>query len=330
MQERRVLPRALFPAPLPRRVSARPAVRRRAAAEHPRPGPGAAALRGGNVAQGAGAAAAQEPGLHRADRVAAAAVPRGADRPYPRDPRAVFASSRRSLAVVLHEMSLQDAQVDVGEIILETYPRVLDRLLAETRGAPPSCFASVSLEALTQDPAAEMRRIWHQLKLPGPEASLAAIDGYLSAVRGIARATTPSATTICPRWRRAGTGSWTCSRRDPADTFRRARSRAPHHSYGWTGAIMILARLACPACAPVSAAASCHAGDQRGGSRQGRRDGTRDAGQAHERFFHRAGNGTRFGLWMVHAPAAGRAARCASKASLAGPGAAATATTATP
>ena len=35
-----------------------------------------------------------------------------------------------------------------------------------------------------QDPAAEMRRIWHQPELPDPEASLATIRDNMLTIRG--------------------------------------------------------------------------------------------------------------------------------------------------
>ena len=100
-----------------------------------------------------------------------------------RNPRDVFASNRRALEVVLAELALQ--RLPEGELdrtILETYPRVMERLEADCRDLPDARFVDVAFETLVQDPEAEMRRVWDRLALPRREESLAAIGRYVASI----------------------------------------------------------------------------------------------------------------------------------------------------
>ncbi|MBM9595188.1 sulfotransferase family protein [Roseitranquillus sediminis] len=100
-----------------------------------------------------------------------------------RDPRDVFASNRRTLRTVLGELALQRVPEDeIEATILETYPRVMERLMGETRDLPAARFADVAFDALVADPLSELRRIWQRLALPDEVESLDLIKRYLGSV----------------------------------------------------------------------------------------------------------------------------------------------------
>ena len=122
-----------------------------------------------------------------------------------RDPCAVFASARRSVRTVLRELALQswdDGEVD--EAILRAYPPMMEALMRDARDLPPGRLAHVSFEALLTDPLGELEAVWAALGLPEPEASLAAVEGYLATVEGYRQ--NPNALT--PAERRAVRRRW--------------------------------------------------------------------------------------------------------------------------
>ena len=89
-----------------------------------------------------------------------------------RDPVEVFASARRAFRITLDEMALQDPSgVDVDAVILDTYPKVMAGLRRASASLPPDVFAETSLDELTSAPGPALRRLWHQLDLPGGAAA---------------------------------------------------------------------------------------------------------------------------------------------------------------
>jgi hypothetical protein len=96
-----------------------------------------------------------------------------------RDPREVFASTRRMLRIVLRELALQDHdEREIDAAILETYPLVMEALEAGRDRVPTDCFAELSYAALVEDPRAALSGLWHRLGLPGGEAALGAACDY--------------------------------------------------------------------------------------------------------------------------------------------------------
>ncbi|PYE85960.1 sulfotransferase family protein [Pseudoroseicyclus aestuarii] len=113
-----------------------------------------------------------------------------------RDPRAVFASTRRSLRIVLSEMALQDwREVDIEAAVLRTYPQVMARLREGAEGLPEGAFTEVAFEDLVADPAATLEGLWHRLALPGGAEALGRARAYcesLSSFRPSDNPLTPS------------------------------------------------------------------------------------------------------------------------------------------
>ena len=102
-----------------------------------------------------------------------------------REPRAVFASTRRTLRATLRELALQDwSGADLDETILRTYPAVMAALDAQAADLPPGTFAEVAFEALAADPLPELERLWRDLALPDPGAMPARVRAYLDTIAG--------------------------------------------------------------------------------------------------------------------------------------------------
>lgn len=100
-----------------------------------------------------------------------------------RDPLDVFASNRRALHRALGELALQDwSASEIDATILELYPCVMERLLAQSRGRAGRRLAHVGFDDLVEDPQSELRRIWDELDLPSFDASQQRISAYLSTV----------------------------------------------------------------------------------------------------------------------------------------------------
>lgn len=100
-----------------------------------------------------------------------------------RDPYAVFASTRRALAAVLGELSLQDhADIDIDAVVLDLYPRMMTRLLADMSALPPEQAVHVGFADLERDPKAEIARIWRSLDLGDYAAAEPRIAAYCASI----------------------------------------------------------------------------------------------------------------------------------------------------
>jgi omega-hydroxy-beta-dihydromenaquinone-9 sulfotransferase len=102
-----------------------------------------------------------------------------------RDPASVFASTRRTLRTVLTELALQDfSHVDVDEVVLDTYPRLMAGLRETSARVAPDAFAEVAFEDLVSTPAPVLRRLWRQLELPGGDEALTKAATYCDGLSG--------------------------------------------------------------------------------------------------------------------------------------------------
>ena len=102
-----------------------------------------------------------------------------------REPREVFASSRRSVRTVLRELALQAwDEAEVDEAILAAYPPMIEALLRDAREVPRGRFAQISFEALLADPTGEVAALWSALDLPDARGSLRAVERYLASLEG--------------------------------------------------------------------------------------------------------------------------------------------------
>ena len=122
-----------------------------------------------------------------------------------RDPPAVFASNARALRLALHELALQPVpEAEVEATILEAYPQVMERVLAEAGRFPADRYVEIGFERLVADPLGTLRGVWRRLSLPAEDASVAGVERYLGTVagyhvRGAVAADAPPA--VAERWR---------------------------------------------------------------------------------------------------------------------------------
>ena len=101
-----------------------------------------------------------------------------------RNPYLVHASSRRMFATLLRELALQGANVDMDELVLRTYPRLMGRLLDSAASLPAGSFAEVRYESFQRSPLSELERVHRELDLPGFTEAREGFARYLASTRG--------------------------------------------------------------------------------------------------------------------------------------------------
>ncbi len=101
-----------------------------------------------------------------------------------RNPYTVQASSRRMFAVLVRELSLQEAQADVAALVRHVYPRLMTRLVADSAALPPGSFTEIRYERFREAPVAELERVHAELGLPGFGEARAAFQSYGDSVSG--------------------------------------------------------------------------------------------------------------------------------------------------
>lgn len=101
-----------------------------------------------------------------------------------RNPHTVQASSRRMFAVLIRELSLQEAQADVPALVRHVYPRLMTRLIADSAALPPGSFTEIRYERFRKAPVAELERVHAELGLPGFGDARAAFQSYGESVSG--------------------------------------------------------------------------------------------------------------------------------------------------
>ena len=102
-----------------------------------------------------------------------------------RNPYVVFQSTRNFYRALFEELALQPAeQADVDSLILDSYPRMMNAVLEDTRTLPEDQFVELRFEDFEQHPLEEAERIYRTLGLPGFEDDRPAFEAYLSSTRG--------------------------------------------------------------------------------------------------------------------------------------------------
>ncbi len=102
-----------------------------------------------------------------------------------RDPYRVFVSMRNFYRQLLRQFALQPYDhLDIDEIILETYARMMDRYERETRGWPPGRLIEISFAELERAPIETVARIYDQLGLEGFARNRPRFEAYLASVAG--------------------------------------------------------------------------------------------------------------------------------------------------
>ncbi len=102
-----------------------------------------------------------------------------------RDPFRVFVSMRNFYRQLLRQFALQPwDHLDIDEIVLSTYERMMDRYLAETRDWPPDRLVEIPFADFERDPLGMIERIYDRLGLDGFERNRPAFETYLKSVAG--------------------------------------------------------------------------------------------------------------------------------------------------
>lgn len=102
-----------------------------------------------------------------------------------RNPYEVFQSMRNFYVKLFEELALQPFDgVDIDRAILDDYPRLMNRLLAESAGLSAREFAELRYDDLVADPLGEIERLYRALELPGFERARPAFAAYLESVAG--------------------------------------------------------------------------------------------------------------------------------------------------
>lgn len=102
-----------------------------------------------------------------------------------RNPYAVFQSTRNFYAKLLPEFALQPYDPAlIDELILSSYPRMLDTLIRDLEGTPANRAIEVSFDELEQDPMGLVERIYGALELDGFDGVRPELERYLESIAG--------------------------------------------------------------------------------------------------------------------------------------------------
>jgi len=106
-----------------------------------------------------------------------------------RNPHEVFASTRSFFPRMFEALALQPWDgVEVERVVLETYPRLMEPLLADSAALAPGQFAETSFEAFERQPLLELERLWAELRLPDFARAREPMAAYLGSIQSYTRA----------------------------------------------------------------------------------------------------------------------------------------------
>ena len=106
-----------------------------------------------------------------------------------RNPHEVFASTRAFLGKMFEALALQPwDHVAIEEVVLATYARMMDRIIADSARIPAGRFLEVRFETLETEPLRELERIHESLALSGFAAARPAYRAYLDRIQRYERA----------------------------------------------------------------------------------------------------------------------------------------------
>jgi hypothetical protein len=101
-----------------------------------------------------------------------------------RNPYEVFESSRRFFGKMFEQLALQRYdRVDIDDFVLRTYPRLMDRLIADSAGLPADTFVEIRYEDLDADPLGTVEHVYRTLGLDGFAAARPVFEAYVASVR---------------------------------------------------------------------------------------------------------------------------------------------------
>jgi hypothetical protein len=97
-----------------------------------------------------------------------------------RNPYTVFQSTRNFYWKLFKELALQSFDTaPVDELILNSYPRMMNAVAADTRDLPPNQFVELRFEEFEKDPVEHISRIYRQLELEGFDDVQSQFTAYL-------------------------------------------------------------------------------------------------------------------------------------------------------
>lgn len=99
-----------------------------------------------------------------------------------RNPYRVFVSTRRFYRRLLPQLALQRAAVDVEELVLDSYPKMMERWTADREELPGNRTAEVRFEEFEERPLEELERVYGSLGLDGFREARPRFEGYLRSV----------------------------------------------------------------------------------------------------------------------------------------------------
>lgn len=101
-----------------------------------------------------------------------------------RNPYEVLQSMQNFYEKLLRQFALQDYDaLPINRVIVETYSRMMSKLVEETNSLPDNVFIEVRYERLEENPLAEIERIYKAFDLDGFAEARPAIAAYLASIR---------------------------------------------------------------------------------------------------------------------------------------------------
>ncbi|MBL25928.1 MAG: sulfotransferase family protein [Rhodospirillaceae bacterium] len=101
-----------------------------------------------------------------------------------RNPYQVFESSKNFYEKLFQELALQDyGAAPVEQLILDAYPRLMDRMIGDSAALPADAFIEIRYETFEADPLGETARIYDTLGIEGYDEARPAFESYLDSVR---------------------------------------------------------------------------------------------------------------------------------------------------
>lgn len=99
-----------------------------------------------------------------------------------RNPYLVFQSTLNFYNKLFHELSLQRFdQVPIEEIVLSSYPKMMNALFRDTAQLPQQDFVEIQFEMFETNPLPQLQKVYAQLELDGWETAEPAFQRYLKA-----------------------------------------------------------------------------------------------------------------------------------------------------
>ena len=102
-----------------------------------------------------------------------------------RNPFKIFFSMRNFFQKLLPQYALQNwTEENFDELILRTYPRMMDALAADIKGLAKDRFVEIDYEDLQNLPLKELGKIYKQLGLKGFTDDIGSYEAYLKSIKG--------------------------------------------------------------------------------------------------------------------------------------------------